>query len=96
MSGSTDSSLRHAADLLDEAGRRLGVADPGPTAFGAGGLGVLGDVGREAHLRWQAALDARSREAAAHAARLHEAADLVARTVATLADADVDAQRGVR
>jgi hypothetical protein len=96
MSGGTDSSLRQAAELLDEAGRRLSVLDPGPTAFGAGGLGVLGDVGREAHRRWLAALDARSREAAAHAVRLHEVADLVTRTVSALADADSDAQPGVR
>lgn len=96
MSGGTDSSLRQAADLLGDAAQRLTVADPGPTAFGTGGLGVLGDVGRELHLRWQAALEARSREAAAHAARLHEVAELVARTVGEIAGADADAQRDVR
>jgi hypothetical protein len=96
MSGGTDSTLRQTGELFEEAGRRLSVVDPGPTAFGAGGLGVLGEVGHEAYLRWQTALDARSREATAHATRLHEVAVVVARAVAALGDADRDAQRGVR
>src|SRR5512139_3380386 len=38
------SALRGTADLLDEAHRGLPAADPGATAFGAGGPGRLGEA----------------------------------------------------
>lgn len=86
-------AIREAAEQLARATRALGAADPGPTAFGAGAIGLLGAVGREAHQRWQAALDARAREAAAHAARLRDFADLVQRGVDGLVAADDEARR---
>ena len=92
----TVSRLRETAELLDEAGQRLSVIDPGPTAFGAGGLGLLGDVGHEAYLHWRAALDARSREASAHAGRGHELAQAVTVAAEALSAADSDVQREVR
>ncbi len=61
---------------------------PAPTAFGAGGPGRLGDLGRELYLQWQRGLDARAREAQAHAARMHDLADLVSRSAGGFADAN--------
>jgi hypothetical protein len=82
--------LRATAQLLGEAG--LTGVDPGPTAFGAGGPGVLGEVGREAAMRWQSALDARTRETRAHATRVGEVAEAVARAADATAGADADAR----
>jgi hypothetical protein len=68
------SALRATAEMLDEANRALPTADPGATAFGAGGPGRLGDAGRDLYLLWQRTLDTRAREAAAHGARLQDLA----------------------
>lgn len=86
-------ALRRASELLGEAGGRLTALDPGADAFGAGGPGRLGDVGRDLHLRWQRALDTRVREAAAHAARLDETAEAVARAAGGYSDVDDSARR---
>jgi hypothetical protein len=71
-----------AGDDLAGAGGRLAALDPGARAFGADATGVLGDLGRVLHERYAAALTARSREAAAHGARLVDLADSL-RTAAT-------------
>ena len=70
------------ADRFEGSGERLGAAaagladvDPGAGAFGADAPGRLGAVGRLLHLRWSAALTSRTREAAAHGARLADTAE---------------------
>jgi hypothetical protein len=78
------SALRATAEMLDESQRALPTADPGATAFGAGGPGRLGDTGRELYLLWQRTLDGRAREAAAHGSRLYDLADLAARAAGGL------------
>ena len=78
------SALRATAEMLDEANRALPTADPGATAFGAGGPGRLGDTGRDLYLLWQRTLDTRAREAAAHGARLQDLADLAAQAAGGL------------
>ncbi|WP_213451540.1 hypothetical protein [Rhizomonospora bruguierae] len=52
----------------------LGGLGGGPSGFGADAPGRLGELGRELHGTWEAALAARSREAAAAGARLADAA----------------------
>src|SRR5688572_26323649 len=87
------SALRQAGEMLAESSGRFTAVDPGPAAFGAAGPGRLGDLGRDLYLQWQRALDARAREAAAHGARLAEAADAVARASGTYYDTDESARR---
>jgi hypothetical protein len=77
------------ADRLEAAGNRLAAGagaladtDPGAVAFGADQPGRLGAVGRMLHQRCSVALGGREREAAAHGARLVDAADLL-RTAAS-------------
>ncbi|MBX6749804.1 MAG: hypothetical protein IRY85_09045 [Micromonosporaceae bacterium] len=77
MLAGTVTAIHATADLLGEAERRLPAVDPGATAFGARGLGLLGEVGQDAYRHWQAAMNARVREARAHAARVRDLADLV-------------------
>jgi hypothetical protein len=89
------SEQRGASVSLHDLARRLGAAgegvaasatevaglDPGPRAFGADAGGLPGELGRALHALTTAALAARSREAAAHGARLLDSADLVTRVV---------------
>jgi len=89
----TVTALRSAGTLLSEAAKSVNATDPGPRAFGADGPGHLGELGRALHQHWQRALDARAREAAAHGARLDEAADLLVRVAAGYADIDESARR---
>jgi len=96
MLAGTVTAIHATADLLGAAERRLPAVDPGATAFGAGGLGLLGEVGREAYLRWQEAIDARLREARAHAARVRELAELVAHATGSLSEAHHSAGRAQR
>jgi hypothetical protein len=84
-------AIRVTGDLLGEAGQHLPAVDPGAIAFGAGGPGRLGDVGRDLYLQWQRALDARAREAQSHAARVHDLADLAGHAAGGFADADQSA-----
>jgi hypothetical protein len=86
-------TLQQAGEVLAATGSRLGTLDPGAAAFGGDGPGVLGDLGRDLHHQWQSALDARAREAAAHGARLDDAAHVVSRASASYADTD-DTARG--
>src|SRR5262245_51324670 len=85
-------ALRGAGDQLDDAAAQLRALDPGATAFGDG-PGRLGELGQELYRQWQRAVDARSREAHAHAARLAEAADAVQWAGAGYAEMDDNAQR---
>jgi hypothetical protein len=90
------SALRATAEMLDETHRALPTADPGATAFGAGGPGRLGDTGRDLYLLWQRTLDGRAREAAAHAARLEDLADLAARAAGGLHEVNRNAGRNTQ
>src|SRR5258705_7189217 len=85
-------AIRTTGDLLGDAGQHLLAVDPGATAFGAAGPGRLGDVGRDLYLHWQRGLDARSREAIAHAARVHELANLATVAAGGVADAHASAR----
>jgi hypothetical protein len=62
------------ADEVTGAASRLGLAGPAAAAFGADGPGRLGELGRDLHGAWSAALAAREREAAGHGARLTDLA----------------------
>jgi hypothetical protein len=86
-------ALRQTGALLTEASGRTHHHDPGAVAFGGNGSGRLGELGRLLHRQWQAALDARAREAAAHGARVDDVADGLARAAAGYADIDHSASR---
>ena len=89
-------ALRRTGDALADAGARLAVTDPGARALGGEAPGALGEVARDLHAVLQRAIGARTREAAAHGARVAAAADAVAR--ASGAYDDVEARprpRGV-
>lgn len=87
------SALRHAGGTLTEAGARISGLDPGARAFGGDAAGQLGELGRALHLTWQRGLDARAREAAAHGARLNDAADVLGQSAAAYAELDDSARR---
>jgi hypothetical protein len=87
------------ADRLEGAGNRLTAGagaladiDPGAAAFGADQPGRLGAVGRLLHQRCSAALGGREREAAAHGARLVDAADLLRTAAARYEGTDAEAR----
>ncbi len=96
MLAGTVAAIHATADLLGDAERRLPAVDPGATAFGAGGLGLLGDVGREAYRQWRVALDARAEEARVHAARVRELAELAGQATGGFSEANEEAGRVVR
>jgi hypothetical protein len=95
MLGETGGAVHAAAETLAGAGRHLAAADPGPGAFGAGGLGLLGEIGRETYARFQGALDARAREVQRHAERVRDLAVTVGRSGDGFADAERGAGRAV-
>lgn len=87
------------ADRLEGAGNRLTAGagamadtDPGAAAFGADQPGRLGAVGRMLHQGFSTALGGREREAAAHGARLVDAADLLRTAVTRYEDAEAAAR----
>jgi hypothetical protein len=89
------SRLDAAADDLttvDRAVARLAVPSG---AFGAEDAGLPGRVGRELYARWEAALAARSREAADAAARVAEMAAAVRTTARQYAETDEAAGRRI-
>jgi hypothetical protein len=63
-----------AADVLAGRSTTITLADPGARAFGADATGRAGELGRALHRQFSAAMSARSREAAAHGARLADTA----------------------
>jgi hypothetical protein len=92
-------ALDDFAARLAAAGAELATAaaalpghDPGADAFGAAATGRLGALGRELHRAYLVALDARAREASAHAARLTATAEALARAATGYVAAD-DAAR---
>jgi hypothetical protein len=87
------------ADRLEGAGNRLAAGagaladtDPGASVFGADQPGRLGAVGRALHQRCSVALGGREREAAAHGARLVDAADLLRTAASRYESTDADAR----
>lgn len=96
MLAGTVAAIHETADLLVAAELRLPAVDPGATAFGAAGLGLLGEVGREAYRCWQQATDARVREARAHAALVRELAEVVKHATGGLNEAQHSAGRAHR
>jgi hypothetical protein len=90
--------IEAAADVLASRSATITLVDPGPQAFGADATGRLGDLGRALHRRFSTALGARSREAAAHGARLAETAQalrLIARNYREIEDDRRDRHDGV-
>lgn len=57
-------------DAVAGTGSALRGADPGAGAFGGRAPGSFGELGRELHASWAAAIAARVREATAHHDRL--------------------------
>lgn len=96
MLAGTVTAIHATADLLGAAEQSLPAVDPGATAFGAAGLGLLGAVGRQAYVRWQEATEARVREARAHAARVRELAELAGHAAAGFRETQDAAERGHR
>lgn len=87
------------ADRLERAGNRLAAGggalagtDPGASVFGADQPGRLGAVGRALHQQCSVALGGREREAAAHGARLVDAADLLRAAAARYESTDAEAR----
>jgi hypothetical protein len=89
--GTARSALATSAEALVEAGTRLrNQAEP---RFGATGPGRLGDLGRDLSRDWQRAIDARAHEASAHAERLRDLADALARAGGRYGDVDTERQK---
>jgi hypothetical protein len=86
--------LRQIADTLADAPSRLLALAPDGVAFGARGPGRFGELGGDLHRLWCEAIDARAREAEAHAARLHELAGSVSRAASGYSEVDDDRRRG--
>lgn len=80
--------LDRAADALSTIDRRMPALAVDAVAFGADDVGLPGRLGRDLHAHWTAVLAARSREAAALAGRLAEAAGSVRATAEDYADTD--------
>jgi hypothetical protein len=96
MLSGTVIAIDAVADLLGAVEHQLAAIDPGATAFGAGAVGLLGDLGRDTYLVWQSGLDARVQEARAHGPRVRDLAHLVAEATGSLADAEHSAGQAHR
>lgn len=85
--------LEAAAETLTDAARTVPLLGPPGAAFGVGGPGRLGELGRAMHDQWIAAADARIREAAAVAAGFADLAAALRVAAVSYADTDVVAGR---
>jgi hypothetical protein len=81
------------ADEVAGTAARLGLADPGVRAFGADLPGSLGELARDLHAKWSAALGAREREAAGHGARLTDLAGALSMAAEGYHEAEHGAQQ---
>jgi hypothetical protein len=81
------------ADEVSGAAARLGLAEPGASGFGGDGPGRLGELGRDLHGAWSAALAAREREAAGHGARLTDLAGALRQAAAGYREVEDSAHR---
>ncbi len=80
--------LDSVGDAIAGTGTTLARLDPGARAFGGDAPGALGELGRRLYNGWSAAVAARSREAAAHAGRLADAAYAVRQAAAGYHDVE--------
>jgi hypothetical protein len=81
------------ADEVGGAAARLALVRPGPAGFAGDGPGRLGELGRDLHGAWSAALAAREREAAAHGARLTDLAAALRQSAQGYRQVEDDARR---
>lgn len=86
-------ALESVATTVTGASGGLGGLGGGAAGFGADAPGRLGELGRELFGAWDAALAARSREAAAAGARLADAAQALRLIAGGYADVDDEARR---
>src|SRR5690606_36407799 len=86
--GDVASRVFAGGETLTNATAALTACDPGVTAFGGDGPGRLGDFARELYQLWQAALNARAREAAQHGERLIEVATVRGGVAAAYTEVD--------
>lgn len=88
--------LEAAADALTTVERSWSAPACSPGAFGADDETTPGRLGRRLHDRWLAVVEARSREAAAVAARLTTIAADVRQTGRAYAETDDEVGRRIR
>lgn len=82
--------LDSAGDMLAGTSTTMALADPGARPFGGDAAGNLGEIGRALHRQLSTALTARSRESAAHGARLADAAQSVRQVAQSYRDTEQD------
>ncbi len=85
--------LAAVADEVSGAAPLLGRVQPGPAGFGGDAAGHLGELGRDLHAAWTAALAAREREAAGHGARLTDLAGALRQAADGYRQVEDDAHR---
>lgn len=86
-------AARRAGETLRGASSRLGSVGACASVVGEAGPGRLGELGQRFTALWARAVDARTTEATAHAARLDELADALERAAAGYANTDDAAHR---
>jgi hypothetical protein len=91
--GEVAASAERAGAALGTAAATLARVDPGRDALGAQLPGRLGELGRDLHRQLTDAVAARTREAAAHGARLADAGQVLRLVAAGYADTDAEARR---
>ena len=87
--------LDGAADTLTTVDRSVPALTVAAAAFGADEAGIPGRLGRRLHARWQAVLEARSREVAVAGERLSELARSLRAAERMYAEADESVARRV-
>lgn len=75
--------LEAASDAVAGTGTTLNRLDPSARAFGGDAPGRFGELGRQFHVLWTAAVAARGREAGEQAARLAQTAEAIREAEAT-------------
>jgi hypothetical protein len=86
--GELATKLEAASDAIANAGALLNRLDPGARAFGGDVPGRFGELGRQFHNCWTAAIAARTREASDQASRLVDVAESVRQAVSTYHDTE--------
>ena len=91
--GQVRSAAVAAGDELTATAATLARIDPGDHAFPGGCPGRLGELAHAMHAQLAAALSARGREAAAHAARFADAAEALRLVAIGYTETDAEARR---
>jgi hypothetical protein len=81
------------ADEVSGAASRIGLVQPSAAAFAGAAAGRLGELGRDLHASWSAALAGREREAAGHGARLTDLAEALGQAADGYRRVEDDAHR---